>query len=151
MPDDTSTTDTNTAAAAPVKSTETIWQEIGDFFKDIPQETHDAVDALASEFEEDVWPYVKHFIGTLLTQAGQAALKVAPAAIALLATGNFGAAAVSVGTAVAAEVVKDAPQDANDTLQAVQAALQVVKVATGTVTPGDAPAVAAIQAAAPAQ
>jgi hypothetical protein len=98
-------------------------------------------------FTTDVVPYLKQFLSILSSQIGQAALKAAPAALALIATGGFGAAAASVGATVVGTVAADAVPDAQTVLQAAQAALQVAKVGTNTVTPADTTAVATIQTA----
>jgi hypothetical protein len=141
----------NAGAAPAATSNEPFLQRIEEFFCGAGEKTVDAVEVLAGHFEVETWPYVKHFLGTLMSQVGQAALKAAIAAAPLLASGGFGVAAAEVGASVVATVVHDAPLDAQETLQSVQAALQVVKVANSTVTAGDASTVVAIQAATTAQ
>ncbi len=130
-------------------SPETFLEKVEGFFTGAEKEVVTGIDGLESMFDADVWPQVKAFIETLASQVGQAALKSAVAAVPLLVSGGFGAAAASIGAAVVATATVDVPIDANEALQATQAALQVVKVASSTVTAGDAPTVAAIAAAAP--
>lgn len=130
-------------------TSESFFQHVKDFFVDTEQEVVTGIQGLESTFEADVWPYVKTFLETLSTQVGQAALKAAVASVPTLVSGGFGAAAAAIGAAVVSTAAVDAPADAKVTLQQVQAALQVVKVANGTVTAGDAPTVAAIEAATP--
>jgi len=131
-----------------IATSETFYQHVKDFFVGAETDAVDVIDGLASKFDADVWPSVKKFIETLASQVGQAALKSAIASAPLLLSGGFGAAAATVGAAIVATTTMDAPIDAQQALQATQAALQVVKVANATVTAGDAPTVAAIAAAA---
>jgi hypothetical protein len=137
-------TDTTTTTA----TSETFFQHVKDFFVGDETDAVDVIDGLASKFDADVWPSVKTFIETLASQVGQAALKASIVALPTLAAGGFGAAAATVGAAVVATATIDAPIDAQQALQATQAAIQVVKVANSTVTAGDAPTVVAIAAAA---
>ena len=143
MPETTTTTTTTTTAP----NSESFFQHIMDFFKNVETDAETAIGGLENTFEADVWPFVKSFLTTLASQEGQVALKAAIAAAPLLVSGGFAAAAASVGAAVVASAGANAAADAAVTLGQVQAALQVVKVANGTVTTGDAPTVAAIQAA----
>lgn len=138
-----------TDPATVVVNKESLLQHIESFFEGAETDAVNAIDGLESTFSADVWPSVKTFIETLASQVGQAALKSAITAVPELLAGGFGAAAATVGAAVVATATADAPVDAQEALQATQAALQVVKVANSTVTAGDAPTVAAIAAATP--
>ena len=152
MPDDTAQTTTTVVAAQTTTSAapEGLLQHIEDFFIGAEKKVVTGIDALETEFDADVWPSVKSFLVTISSQVGQAALKAAIVALPTLVSGGFGVAAAEVGAAVVATATVDAPIDAQTALQSVQAALQVVKVASSTVTAGDAPTVAAISAAQPA-
>lgn len=138
---------TNTGTTVTVNK-ESFFQHIEDFFAPAVTTVEDDLVTLEGKFEADVWPSVKNFILTLSSQVGQAALKAAIASAPLLLSGGFSAAAATVGAAVVATATVDAPIDAQQALQATQAALQVVKVSGSVVTAGDAPTVAAIAAAA---
>ena len=144
---DTTTVTTTTTTPAVEPTPESFFQHIIDFFKHEVTDLETALVGLENSFEADVWPFVKSFLITLASQEGQVALKAAVAAAPLLLTGGFAAAAISVGEAVVSTAGVNAAADAAITLGQVQAALQVVKVANGTVTAGDAATVAAIQAA----
>lgn len=114
------------------------------------------VDDCVSEITTDIklldaaaLPALATFVKTLTGQVAQAVMKAGPSALALLASGGWVAAASTEGAAALAAVTGNAPADATAALQQVQAALQVVKVASNTVTDADAPTVAALAAATP--
>lgn len=130
-------------------------EEIWDDIKSLETNCEDAVvakvNALETEFDSVVWPYVKKNLLTLLSDVGKSALSAAVTAIPTMIAGGWAAAAAMVGSAVVATASADIKADAPSALQTVQAALQVVKSSSNTVTDGDAPTVAAIQTAAATQ
>lgn len=136
---------TNTAPA--LTGLEAVWADIEAMEAKLEDSVVAKVNALESEWDSTVWPYVKKNLLTLLTDVGKAALGAAVTAIPTMISGGWAAAAALVGSAVASTAVKDINADAPGTMQTVQAALQVVKSASNTVTDGDAPTVAAIQVA----
>ena len=136
---------------------ESLLQHIEDFFEPAVETIESEASALETravaaikKFDSAELPIIVNFIETLGTQVGKAAFTAAISAAPLLATGGWAAAAATVGTAVVATATADLPVDTQVALQATQAALQVVKVANSTVTAGDAPTVAVIDAAQPA-
>lgn len=96
--------------------------------------------------KDDVEPALKAFIKQFATPLGQQALSIALGLAASLATP--GAAFGAIAAQAVPTLIKDAEGDlavaAQTGLQTMQSALQVAKVATGTITPND---VATAQAA----
>ena len=109
-----------------------IWTDISGFFK------------------EDVQPELKSFLTQFATDEGHLILTAAIAAAPALLTGNFGVVAAQVVATVVSQSETLAAQDATKTLQQVQSALQVAKVAQNIQTPADVQIVATSTAAATA-
>jgi hypothetical protein len=82
----------------------TLWENIESEFVALENDAINTVEAIAGLFEQDVWPYVKAGILTLLTVAGKAAMQAEVAAIPLEISGQVGAAASAVGAAIAGAV-----------------------------------------------
>lgn len=98
-------------------------------------------------FVADVQPEIKSFLLLFATQEGKLILTTAIAVAPGLVTGNFAVVAAGVAATVISQSKVIAKQDFGITLQQVQSALQVAKAAANIQTPGDAPTIAAIQAA----
>lgn len=102
-----------------------------------------AWDHIKPVFVEDVAPALKSFLALFASDEGKFILQTALAAAPALLTGNFGAISAAIVSDVIAGSVKIAAQDATITLQQVQSALQIAKVAQNIATPADQAIVAA--------
>lgn len=101
---------------------------------------------LGTLFSADVWPYIKSTVMFFLTDEGKIILASAIKAAPTLAS-NFSAAV----SEVAADAIAAAPaiiaQDATQTLNQIQTALQLVKNTQGIVAPNDTASLQAVQTA----
>jgi hypothetical protein len=98
----------------------------------------DLWDNIKHFFSADVEPALKTFLEQFATGEGTIILNAAIAAAPELITGNFAAVSAEVLATVVAQSKTLAAQDAKITLQQVQSALQVAKVAQSIQTPADA-------------
>lgn len=149
--DDTSVAGTvSSVAAAPVvpPPDHSIWGEIKALEAKVEASALAKLNAMEDEWDDVVWPYIKKNTLMLLTDVGQAALSATLTEIPTMIAGGWAAAAAVIGTAVVTTAATDIKADAPSAMQTVQAAMQVIKSASNTVTAGDAPTVAAIQVAA---
>lgn len=106
--------------------------------------THLAV--LSALFSADVWPYIKSAVLFFLTDEGKIILQASIAAAPTLAT-NFSAAVAEVAQASVAAAPSIISQDATQTLNQIQTALQLVKNTQGMVAPNDTSSLDAVKAA----
>jgi hypothetical protein len=88
-------------------------------------------------FKDDVEPTLEAFLKQFSSDEGHLILTTAIAAAPALATGNFGVIAGQVLSTVVSQSEALAAQDVTKTLQQVQSALQIAKVANNVLTPGD--------------
>lgn len=93
--------------------------------------------------KDDVEPPVKTFLEQFASDEGHLILTTAVAAAPALITGNFGVVVGQVMTTVIGQSANIAAQDITKTLQQVQSALQIAKVAANINTPGDQAIIAA--------
>lgn len=105
---------------------------------------------ISSFFHDDIAPPMEAFLKQFSSDEGHLILTTALTVAPALVTGGFGAIAQEVlGTVISQSAVL-AAQDITKTLQQVQSALQIAKVAQNITTPGDTQIItAATPAAAP--
>lgn len=103
-------------------------------------------DEIKSIFHADVQPFLEQFLKQFASADGKLILTDGIAAATALASGtSFGAVAATLVTDLLAKSQTLAAQDALQTLQQIQSALQIGKVVGNVVTPSDQKAIEAMK------